>query len=152
MSKQLATQIDIDATPAQVWDVLSDLGAYQEWNPFIVRAEGRAETGDRLTLRMQQTTGRAVTLRPTVLEVQRGSRLRWLGRLGVAGVMDSDHSFTIEPRAGGGTRLRQDETFRGVLVPLLARSLDRGTLPAFHAMNEALKQRVEQAATAALQG
>jgi hypothetical protein len=34
--------------------------------------------------------------------------------------------------------------FRGVLVPLLARSLRGHTLPAFHAMNEALKERVER--------
>jgi len=147
MSKQFATQVDIDASPAQVWEVLSDLGAYQEWNTFIVHADGGAETGNRLTLRMQETTGRAVTLRPTVVEAQPGSRLRWRGRLGVSGVLDVDHSFTIEPRPGGGARLRQDETFRGVLVPLLAGSLDRGTLPAFHAMNEALKQRAEQATT-----
>jgi hypothetical protein len=61
--------------------------------------------------------------------------------------MDVDHVFTIEPRPGGGTRLRQDETFRGVLVPFLARSLDRGTLAGFYAMNDALKRRVERAAT-----
>jgi hypothetical protein len=34
-----------------------------------------------------------------------------------------------------------------VLVPFLARALDRGTLPAFHAMNEALKRRAEEPAT-----
>jgi len=32
-------------------------------------------------------------------------------------------------------------------VPLLARPLDRGTLPGFQAMNEALKRRVEHATT-----
>jgi hypothetical protein len=32
-----------------------------------------------------------------------------------------------------------------VLVPFMARSLDRHTLPAFVAMNEALKQRAERA-------
>jgi hypothetical protein len=72
--------------------------------------------------------------------------LRWLGRVGFPGVLDADHTFTIEARPGGGTRLRQEEEFRGVLAPFLARSLDKGTLPAFHAMNRALKQRVEDAA------
>ena len=147
MSKQLASHIDIDASPAQVWDVLSDLAAYQEWNPFIVHAEGTAETGSRLTLRMQPTGGRAVTLRPTVLESREGSRLRWLGRLGIPGVLDAEHSFTIEARADGGARLLQDEKFSGLLVPFLARSLDRSTLPGFDAMNQALKRRVEQAVT-----
>jgi hypothetical protein len=144
MSKQLATEIDIDASPAQVWEVLSDLNAYAEWNPFIVRADGEAETGSRLILRMRPAGGRTGTFRPTVLEASPGRRLRWLGRLGLPGVLDADHSFTIEGRPGGGARLRQQEEFRGVLAPFLARSLDAGTLPAFHAMNRALKQRVER--------
>lgn len=33
----------------------------------------------------------------------------------------------------------------GLLVPFVQRSLDRGTLPAFHAMNAALKDRAERA-------
>jgi hypothetical protein len=147
MSKHFASEIDIAASPAQVWRVLIDLPGYQEWNPFIVRAEGRAEVGHRLSLRMQPAVGRAVTLRPKVLESRAGSRLRWLGRLGVRGLLDAEHCFTIESRDQGGVRLRQAETFGGLLVPFVARSLDRGTLPAFHAMNAALKQRVEQAAT-----
>jgi hypothetical protein len=42
----------------------------------------------------------------------------------------------------------QQESFRGLLVPLLCRSLVAHTLPAFHAMNAARKTRVEQAPTA----
>jgi hypothetical protein len=147
MSKQLTSQIDIDASPSQVWDVLCDFAAYEDWNPFIVQADGTAQAGCPLTLRLQPAEGRAVTVRPTVLDAQVGRRLRWLGRLGIPGVMDADHVFTIEQRADGGARLRQDEKFSGVLVPFLARSLDRGTLPAFRAMNEALKRRAEHAAS-----
>ena len=45
---------------------------------------------------------------------------------------------------GGGTRLVHSESFRGILVPFVAASLDRSTLPAFVAMNEALKRRAEE--------
>jgi hypothetical protein len=40
------------------------------------------------------------------------------------------------------------ETFTGILVPFLARSLDAHTLPGFVAMNEALKVVVEAASPA----
>ena len=60
--------------------------------------------------------------------------------------MDAEHTFTLEPR-GSGTRLIQQEEFRGMLVPFLAASLDRKTLPAFVAMNEALKTRAEHMAS-----
>jgi hypothetical protein len=146
MSKQLTSQIDIDATPDRVWRVLSDFAAYPQWNPFITRAEGEARPGSQIVMRMQPVGARGVTLRPTVLEATPGHRLRWLGRYGIPRLFDAEHCFTITPREQGGVRVSQNERFTGVLVPLLARSLDRHTLPAFEAMNTALKNRAEQPA------
>jgi uncharacterized protein YndB with AHSA1/START domain len=57
----VVSQIDIDANPERVWQVLTDLSAYPDWNPFIVRAEGRIDVGSRLTLRMRPVGGRPVT-------------------------------------------------------------------------------------------
>lgn len=145
MSKQLRTQIDIDATPERVWQVLTDFDAYPQWNPFMTRASGTPVQGQRLTIRMQPEGGRAMTFRPKVREAVAQRRLCWLGHLLVPGIFDGEHSFTIEPLDGGGVRLVQQEDFRGVLVPLLARSLDRRTLPAFERMNRALKQHAEVA-------
>ncbi len=146
MAKRLVTDVVIDAPPERVWAVLTDLAAYPAWNPFIVRAEGVMEPGRRLTLTMQPVGGRATTLRPRLVEVDAPRQLRWHGRVAMPGLMDAEHTFTLEPR-GIGTRLIHQEDFRGVLVPFLAASLDRGTLPAFVAMNEALKSRAEHAAS-----
>jgi len=145
MAKRLSADVDIDATPEQVWEVLTDLAAYPAWNPFILRAEGAVELGRRLTVTMQPVGGRATTLRPRLVEVDVPRQLRWRGTSGMPGLMDAEHAFTLEPR-GSGTRLVQQEDFRGVLVPFLAAWLDRSTLPAFVAMNEALKSRAEHAA------
>ena len=142
MTKELTAHADIDATPEQVWDVLTDLAAYPAWNPFIVRAEGVVDPGRRLALRMQPVGGRAMTLRPRLVEVDAPRKLRWRGQLGLPGLMDADHTFILQPQ-GSGARLIQQETFRGILVPLVAASLERSTLPAFVAMNEALKKRAE---------
>jgi Polyketide cyclase / dehydrase and lipid transport len=35
VAKQLDSSIDIDAGPERVWEVLTDFGAYPEWNPFM---------------------------------------------------------------------------------------------------------------------
>src|SRR5215211_7034383 len=122
MTKTLVSEVHIDAAPQRVWQVLGDLAAYREWNPFIVEAAGRPEVGERLTLRIQPVNGRAMTLRPTVTAAREGELLRWLGSLGMAGIFDGEHSFGIEAD-GDGTRLVQQETFRGVLVPFFARTL-----------------------------
>jgi hypothetical protein len=63
----------------------------------------------------------------------------------VRGLFDADHLILVEPRGAGGSRLVQQEQFNGLLVPFFQRALDRGTLPGFHAMNVALKDRVERA-------
>jgi hypothetical protein len=144
MTKTLATEITIDAPRARVWQILTDLPAFPEWNPFIVAADGRVETGERLTLRMQNVGAGVRTLRPAVIEVRDSERLRWRGRLWVPGLLDVEHTFELADRPAGGTLLVQKEDFRGALVPVVARTLDRGTLPAFVAMNEALKQRAEE--------
>jgi hypothetical protein len=144
MAKQLRSEIDVHATPERVWQVLTDFAAYPQWNPFIIRADGEARRGRRLTLRMQPAGGRATTFRPTVLEAAQGRELRWLGRLLVPGLFDGEHRFTIRPLGDGQVRLVQQEDFRGLLVPLLAGSLDRRTLPAFEQMNQALKRRAER--------
>jgi hypothetical protein len=148
MSKELISSIEIDAPAPVVWEVLVDFDAFPTWNPFITSAEGPVQVGGRLTLRMQPVTGSAVTLRPTVVEVVDGQRHRWQGRLGVRGLFDADHRFIVEPRGGGRSRLVQQEQFSGLLVPFFQRSLDRGTLPAFQAMNSALKDRAEKATAA----
>jgi hypothetical protein len=146
MAKKIRTEIDIDATPDRVWRVLTDFGAYPEWNPFMTRASGTAQRGERLTIRMQPAGGRAVTFRPTVLEATPGRRLRWVGRVLLPRVFDGEHDFIIEPIGEGRVRLVQQEEFRGLLTPFLARSLDRRTLPAFEQMNRSLKTRAEQPA------
>ena len=142
MALHLETSIDIDAAPEAVWAVLSDLSSYPSWNPFIREASGTLAAGERLDIELQPTRGRAMRFRPTVLAADANSELRWLGRLGVRGVFDGEHRIAIEP-TGGGSRLVQEERFTGVLVPFLARSLRRGTLPGFERMNEAVKERVE---------
>jgi hypothetical protein len=146
MAKELRAHIEIDATPERVWRVLTDFEQYAEWNPFMTQAGGIPAVGERLTIRMQPVSGRAMTFQPRVLEADPGKRLRWLGRLLLPRIFDGEHTFTIQPLDGGRIRFIQEEQFRGILVPLLGRSLDRRTLPAFEQMNQALKRRSEQEA------
>jgi hypothetical protein len=141
---ELRTEIDIEAPPQQVWTHLVDLARYADWNPFITTAAGSAEEGAKLSLRMEPPGGRGVTLHPRVTVVSEGSALEWLGHLGVPGLFDGRHRFElIDTRTG--TRFVQKESFRGLLVRPLRRSLDGSTRAGFEAMNAALRERVQAA-------
>jgi hypothetical protein len=144
MRHDLCTAIDIEVEPEVVWPHLTDLAAYAAWNPFITAAAGEVTPGRRLELRMEPPGGRAVTFRPYVTVVATGSMLEWLGHLGVPGLFDGRHRFDLIPTETG-TRLIQRETFTGLLVRPIRRSLDRGTAAGFEAMNAALRTRVLEA-------
>ncbi|MEV4329469.1 SRPBCC domain-containing protein [Streptomyces sp. NPDC049597] len=137
------THIDIAAPASRVWQVLTDFDAYPRWNPFIVSATGVAEVGAVLE-NVLVNNGSTMRFRPTVLAAVPGRELRWVGRFGVRGLLDGEHSFVIDETGPGSVRLTHAETFTGALValPFIRRKLD--VLDAFHAMNTALKQRAEQ--------
>ena len=141
MRHDIRTEIDIEAPPDEVWAHLADLDAYAEWNPFITKAEGAAEPGRRLSLRMKPAGGRAITIRPRVTAASPGTSLEWLGHLGLPGIFDGRHRFELTATPTG-THLVQRETFGGVLVRPLRRSLDTDTRAGFEAMNGALRRRV----------
>jgi hypothetical protein len=141
--KELRSQIEIEASAERVWQVLTDFAAYPEWNPFIRRVDGRPEVEEQLVVRMRPSGTRGMTFRPTVMKVEANRQLRWLGHLLVPGLFDGEHIFEIEVLGRDRTRFIQREIFKGLLVPLLARSLDKSTQRGFEEMNRALRERAE---------
>jgi hypothetical protein len=141
--KELHSRIEINASEERVWEILTDFASYPQWNPFIRRISGDLEVGERLEVRLEPPDSRGITLRPTVLSVEPNRQLRWVGHLLVPGLFDGEHSLATEPLEQNRVRFVQHEVFKGVLVRLLARSLDTNTLRGFEEMNEALKERAE---------
>ena len=139
--KELHTDIEIEAGPARVWEILTDFASYPDWNPFIRSIEGEPRKGAKLEARIEPPGGRAMTFKPTVLAAEPGRELRWVGRVLLPGIFDGEHSLRIEPTASG-CRFHHGETFDGMLVPMFGSILAK-TEQGFGAMNEALKRRVE---------
>lgn len=123
--------------------MLTDFGAYPQWNPFIREVTGVSSPGEKLTIQIH-LGDRVMTIRPTILVIQPERELRWIGHLLIPGIFDGEHSFVIEPAGENRVRLIQRETFNGLLVPFSG-SLLGNTKRNFSMMNLALKERVEQA-------
>jgi len=102
--------------------------------------QGR-RSGGRLRIHIQPPEGRGTGFKPTVTAAVPGEALEWPGHLGVRGLFDGRHEFRIDALEDGRSRLRQRETFSGLLVRLL---LDGASIAAgFEATNSALETRVE---------
>ena len=145
MHHELHTEIDIDATPEVVWQVLTDLDAYPEWNPFITSSAGKPQIGETLVNRMEPPGGMAITLKPQVTVIEDNKTFEWLGKVGFSGLFDGRHRFDLQATPTG-TTLTQSEDLDGVLVRLMRKSVDTSTKAGFEAMNLALKARAEAVA------
>lgn len=136
---EVVTQVEIDATPGEVWSVLADPAGYGEWNPFLIAMKGEIAEGAKLTNTMKPAGGNEMTFSPTVLKVTPGRELRWLGRVLLPRIFDGEHYFLLEER-DGRTHLVHGESFHGIGLWFIDVSKFRAD---FEAMNAALKARVE---------
>ncbi|MGZ5299516.1 MAG: SRPBCC family protein [Actinomycetota bacterium] len=136
-------EIEIDADPDTVWSVLTDFGAYPDWNPFITSIDGDQTMGGTLHVRLQPPEGRGITMDPAVTVNEPGRVFAWLGKLGgVPHLFDGAHRFELEPvDSGRRTRFVQSEQFQGFLLPFVRRSVLPATLRGFEAMNRVLADR-----------
>jgi hypothetical protein len=142
--KTIETTMDIHAPVHEVWAALTDFARYPEWSRFLVAIDGEARAGARLEVQFDDGS-RPMTLRPRVLAAVDGQELRWRGVIGAGFLMSGEHYFRLTPLPGGGTRLCHGETFRGMLVPLVGKTLDTRTRGAFGDFNAALRERAEAA-------
>jgi hypothetical protein len=133
----------VDAPAAVVWDVLTDLASYAEWNPFIRAARGTPAHGADVEVHVHTSLGIPLRFHATVLTCDEPRLLHWLGYGVRPWLASGEHWFTIEHTGAGGVRFVQREEFVGVLPQLFGWLLARETRRGFDAMNRALKQRAE---------
>jgi hypothetical protein len=83
--KIIRTEVGIDRPAAAVWAILVDIDRWPEWNPFA-KAGGRLAVGERLKVEIRPPGRKPMTFRPTVVRLDPGVELRWLGHLGAPGI------------------------------------------------------------------
>jgi hypothetical protein len=139
--RYVTASVSLDATPEHVWQILTDTDGHSAWNPFITKMAGTLAVGTKLDIRIVPPGGKAMAFYPTVTEVDAPHRLAWVGHLGIRGLFDGAHAFTLTPTPDGRTQLEQSETFTGVLV-WISRGLLAKTRAGFEAMHEALSAHI----------
>jgi hypothetical protein len=146
---EIVASAEIEAPAETVWNVLTDLSSYPDWNPFIRKASGTLRVGKDVRVRVQTAMARvSVPFRATILTCEPSRELRWRGHVLAPWIGDGEHTFTIEPANAGRVRFVQREVFRGLLPRFARRLLERETWRGFDAMNRALRQRAEAARSA----
>jgi hypothetical protein len=125
-----------------VWEILADFDGWPQWNPFA-QVKGRLGIGERLEVAISLPGKSPMTFRPSIVKLDPGRELRWLGSLGVRGLFDGEHGFRVVPEDTGRSRFEQFESFRGLLVVPILWKIEETTRTGFRIMNRALKAKAE---------
>jgi hypothetical protein len=143
--KEIRTEIDIKASPEKAWEVLTDFNNYPQWNPSIHQICGGPNVGTKLKIQLYTSSGKSRIYQPTVTKVEPFRELHWIGKSIIPGIFKGERIFTIEPLEKNYVRFVHLEIFTGLGVALVGSRLDKDLYQSFVNMNEAFKERVEQA-------
>jgi hypothetical protein len=139
---ELRSEVEINASPAHVYAVLTDFARYEQWNPFLTAVRGTLAVGQKLNVEMSLPEGRAYELQPEVTQVTENSELRWRSRFLSSALLESEHSFALSEPRPGVTRVMQGQIFSGFLLRFVGASLTLAARGSVY-MNQALKKRAE---------
>ncbi|MEL4308385.1 SRPBCC domain-containing protein [Joostella sp. CR20] len=141
MTKEIKTEITINASPEKVWKILINQNEYPNWNPFIKNFEGTLKVGEKLKVVIQPENSSKMTFKPTVLEYEANKKLKWIGIFMIGGLFDGTHTFELIDNKNGTTTFKQSEIFEGVLVRFFNLN---NTKIGFEKMNIELKKQSEK--------
>jgi hypothetical protein len=141
--KENRNDVEIQASPEAVWEVLTDLEAYAEWNPQLYRGEGHVALGQIVQVSARTAT-KDMDFACTVVRVDPHREFAWTFHVIHPLLFRGEHVFRIEPAGEDRVRFIDREMFTGLLVPWQAKDIETNTKAAMVEMGEAPKQRVEQ--------
>ena len=139
------TEIEIEASTAEVWQVLTDFPGYADWNPVIRRIRGRAQVGQKIVLGL---AAGPVTLRidAEVVIADPERELRWVGPAfaPMRRIASGSHYFQLTPLGDASCRLIHGEQFSGLLVPTQLPPVENRIQRMYEGLNRALARRAER--------
>jgi uncharacterized protein YndB with AHSA1/START domain len=136
-----SSEIDVQAPPEVVWDVLTDFERWPEWNPDVksLSIEGPVAPGTQF----RWNTG-PLRITSTLREVKRPWSIGWTGKaFGIGAV----HMWRFEPRQGG-TLVHTEESWEGPLPGLLPGRMQKALQQSFDNAMPHLKAEAERRAAA----
>ena len=136
-------EIEIDAPAERIFDILVDLGAYPEWNPFTPRVESTLRVGDPVHLFVRLRGARLAHRIEYVSRNERPSQLCWGTTIGAGFLLCAERCQTLERIDAARTRFVNQDVLRGWLAPLVMLAFGGPMQRGFDAVVRAVKQRAE---------
>jgi hypothetical protein len=139
----IAHDLSVRAPASRVWEVITDVDHYPEWNPFVVQCVSTLAVGDPIAMRARVLPFLAQPQREWILEHEPGRRLCY----GIAsmplGALASRRCHEVSAEGSSHARYVSHFELSGWLAPVVAVLLGRSLRRGFTAMSTALVARAE---------
>jgi len=126
---RLTTEVEIDASAREVWDVLADFEGYSQWNEWLPVLHGEAVEGGRANGKVW-LDGKLRRARHRVLEVDAPRTLCWRDAGMTTWFVWARRCRFVSEEAGGRVVLREELILNGTFVDAAMRryggALQRG--------------------------
>lgn len=113
-----SAQVEVNADPETVWEVLTSIDDWPSWNPDVRSASLEEGLTEGSRFRWRAGPGRITS---TLQRIERPRLIGWTGRtFGIKAV----HVHRLEPR-GEGTVVSSEESWEGLPVRIFRRRMQR---------------------------
>lgn len=137
--KESSATTEINAPPEKIWAILIDASKYTEWDPGMIRLEGKIAPGEKLIIYAKISPNRAFKV--TVSQFEPNRKMVWSSGMPL-GLFTGERTFSLERLSDSRVRFSLREVFTGLMLPLIG-----GSIPnldsTFAEFASALKVRAE---------
>jgi uncharacterized protein YndB with AHSA1/START domain len=134
-----SAQVEVDAAPEVVWDVLTAIDEWPRWNPDVKESSLDGDLAEGSQFRWKTGTS---TITSTLRAVDPPRLIAWTGK---TFGLDAVHVYRIDP-LDGGSMVTTEESWAGWPARLFRRRMQTTLERALHAGLEALKAEAERGA------
>ena len=142
MASSVRAEIVIEAPIDRVWQILNDLQAYAEWNPFTPRAESSLQLGDPIHLHARMI-GERLLHRVEWVTRNEPHALCWEMKMGKRFLLHAERCQVLTVLDDGRTHYVTEDTFTGLLTFLVMGLFGRAMQRGFDDCARGLKKQAE---------
>ncbi|CRK57319.1 hypothetical protein [Alloactinosynnema sp. L-07] len=137
--KSYESSATINATPAQVWAVLTDGANWPNWDSGVTKVEGGIEPGAKIRVTSAASPDRTFPVKVTAMTPHSG--MTFSGGMPL-GLFRGVRTYTLSSTSDSVTEFRMREEYTGLMLPLIWKSMP-DLQPSFDQFASGLKKRVE---------
>lgn len=143
MAFVIGHDLEVDAPAERVWEVITDLDRYGEWNPFVPECRSSLRPGEPIDMKVK-LLGPPQSQREYITDRDEGRGFAYSMKPMPLGALSSWRSHAIEPLDAGRSRYRSHFQLDGWLAPVVRALLGRKLEAGFESMSHAVKKRAEE--------